>query len=42
MTFSRYFYENYISLKEGRYNDDGKFILWAKRIAHNLIIDHLG
>ena len=29
-----------ISLKEGRYNDDGKFILWAKRIAHNLIIDH--
>jgi len=20
--------------------DDGKFILWAKRIAHNLIIDH--
>lgn len=29
-----------LSLKEGRYNDDGKFILWAKRIAHNLIIDH--
>jgi len=29
-----------ISLKEGRYNDDGRFILWAKRIAHNLIIDH--
>ena len=29
-----------ISLNEGRYNDDGKFILWAKRIAHNLIIDH--
>ena len=29
-----------VSLKEGRYNDDGKFILWAKRIAHNLIIDH--
>lgn len=29
-----------VSLKEGRYNDDGKFILWAKRIAYNLIIDH--
>ena len=29
-----------VSLQEGRYNDDGKFILWAKRIAHNLIIDH--
>ena len=29
-----------VSLKEGRYNDDGKFILWAKRLAHNLIIDH--
>ena len=29
-----------ITLKEGRYNEEGKFILWAKRIAHNLIIDH--
>ena len=29
-----------VSLKERRYNDDGKFILWAKRIAHNLVIDH--
>lgn len=29
-----------VNLKEGRYNDEGKFILWAKRIAHNLIIDH--
>ncbi len=27
-------------LKEGRYNEEGKFILWAKRISHNLIIDH--
>ena len=23
-----------------RYNEEGKFILWANRIAHNLIIDH--
>lgn len=29
-----------VKLKEGKYNDQGKFILWAKRIAHNLIIDH--
>lgn len=27
-------------LKGGRYNDEGKFIVWTKRIAHNLIIDH--
>ncbi len=29
-----------ITLKEGRYKEEGKFVLWAKRIAHNLIIDH--
>lgn len=29
-----------VTLKEKRYNDEGKFIVWAKRIAHNLIIDH--
>lgn len=29
-----------VTLKEDRYNDEGKFIIWAKRIAHNLIIDH--
>lgn len=29
-----------LMLKEGRYNEEGKFILWAKRIAYNLIIDH--
>ncbi|MBC7557154.1 MAG: sigma-70 family RNA polymerase sigma factor [Chryseobacterium sp.] len=29
-----------VTLKQGRYNDQGKFILWAKRIAHNLVIDH--
>lgn len=29
-----------ITLKEGRYSDEGKFVVWAKRIAHNLIIDH--
>jgi hypothetical protein len=42
MTFSRYFYENYISLKEGRYNDDGKFILWAKELLIILLLTILG
>lgn len=29
-----------LNLKEGKYNDEGKFIIWAKRISYNLIIDH--
>jgi len=28
------------SLQEGRYNDNGRFVSWVMRIAHNLIIDH--
>jgi RNA polymerase sigma-70 factor (ECF subfamily) len=28
------------SLKEGKYKDNGKFLSWVMRIAHNLIIDH--
>lgn len=28
------------SLKQGRYNDEGRFVSWVMRIAHNLIIDH--
>ncbi len=28
------------SLKEGRYADNGRFVSWVMRIAHNLIIDH--
>jgi RNA polymerase sigma factor (sigma-70 family) len=28
------------SVKSGRYYDNGKFISWVMRIAHNLIIDH--
>lgn len=28
------------SIRTGRYQDDGKFISWVMRIAHNLIIDH--
>lgn len=28
------------SLRKGKYKDNGRFIYWALRIAHNLIIDH--
>ncbi len=28
------------SLKAGRYQENGRFISWVMRIAHNLIIDH--
>lgn len=28
------------SLNRGKYVDKGKFLSWAKRIAHNLCIDH--
>lgn len=28
------------SLKTGKYTDNGKFLSWVMRIAHNLIIDH--
>lgn len=28
------------SLNQGRYKDNGKFISWVLRIAHNLAIDH--
>lgn len=27
-------------LKGGRYNEEGKFVPWVIRIAHNLVIDH--
>jgi RNA polymerase sigma factor (sigma-70 family) len=28
------------TLKAGRYNEEGKFLPWVIRIAHNLVIDH--
>ncbi len=28
------------TLKAGKYNDQGKFLPWVMRIAHNLMIDH--
>ncbi|HEY4538697.1 MAG TPA: sigma-70 family RNA polymerase sigma factor [Faecalibacter sp.] len=29
-----------LTLKGGKYNDEGKFLPWVMRIAHNLTIDH--
>ena len=29
------------TLRSDRYNEEGKFLPWAQRIAHNLCIDHL-
>ncbi|MBE7176392.1 MAG: sigma-70 family RNA polymerase sigma factor [Mucilaginibacter polytrichastri] len=28
------------TLKAGKYNEEGKFLPWVVRIAHNLVIDH--
>jgi len=28
------------TLRKGKYQDNGKFVSWVTRIAHNLIIDH--
>lgn len=28
------------TMKEGNYNEEGKFLPWIMRISHNLIIDH--
>ena len=28
------------TLKKGNYNEEGKFLPWVMRIAHNLVIDH--
>src|SRR5690554_1034970 len=29
-----------LTLKEGKYSEEGKFLPWVMRIAHNLAIDH--
>ena len=38
--FQDTFLKVFQSIKSGRYYDNGKFISWVMRIAHNLIIDH--
>lgn len=34
------FFKIISTLKGGKYNEEGKFIQWAMRIARNLVIDH--
>ncbi len=38
--FQETFFKVIRSLQDGKYRDNGKFISWVLRIAHNLIIDH--
>jgi RNA polymerase sigma factor (sigma-70 family) len=38
--FQDTFMKVFQSVKTGKYQDNGKFISWVMRIAHNLIIDH--
>ena len=38
--FQDTFLKVFQSIKAGKYYDNGKFISWIMRIAHNLIIDH--
>ena len=38
--FQDTFFKIIDTLQSGKYNDEGKFLPWAMRIAHNLCIDH--
>jgi RNA polymerase sigma-70 factor (ECF subfamily) len=38
--FQETFVKAIITIKQGRYTDNGKFRAWINRIAHNLIIDN--
>lgn len=38
--FQETFFKIITTLKKGSYNEEGKFLPWAARIAHNLIIDY--
>ena len=38
--FQDTFFKVITTLKTKRYNEEGKFLPWAMRIAHNLCIDH--
>ncbi len=38
--FQETFVKAIITIKQGRYTENGKFTAWIMRIAHNLIIDH--
>jgi len=38
--FQDTFFKVIQTLKRGNYNEEGKFLPWVLRIAHNLVIDH--
>lgn len=38
--FQETFVKAIMTIKQGRYSENGKFSAWISRIAHNLIIDH--
>ena len=38
--FQDAFFKVIKSLQKGKYNEEGKFLPWVMRIAHNLVIDH--
>jgi len=38
--FQETFIKIITKLKENKYNEEGKFLPWAARVAHNLVIDH--
>ncbi|OAV69916.1 RNA polymerase sigma factor sigM [Bacteroidales bacterium Barb6XT] len=38
--FQETFVKVIVTIKQGRYTENGKFKAWITRIAHNLIIDH--
>ena len=38
--FQETFMKAIITIRQGRYNENGKFSAWLRRIAHNLIIDN--
>lgn len=38
--FQEAFIKVVYTLKTGKYNEEGKFLPWVMRIAHNLVIDH--
>ena len=38
--FQETFIKAIMKLRDGKYKDQGKFLFWLTRIAHNVIIDH--
>ena len=38
--FQETFVKAIMTIKQGRYSENGKFVAWITRIAHNLVIDY--